>query len=122
MFGFSFFKPKDDLKQMPLPLNMPEFEEWSDRIITKAALPTKNLDSQKFALAGMILQSSPHDYLRPDLFYINLLKKAAADQVALQAMEDMKLKRAQKLKSASEAPTTSEPTIEKDMRTLQPLS
>lgn len=96
---FNRNKPTE-LEFRALPLNVPQFTEWSSRIIEAACLPTKNLETQKFALAGMILQTAPHDFMRPDEYYINLLRKAAADQLAMQVIEDLKLQREQRLKNS----------------------
>lgn len=87
----TWLKPR--LKFMPLPMNIPEFNEWSTRIINQACLPTKNLDTQKFALASMIMESGPDAFMRPDEYYVNRLRKAASDQVALQVISDLKEKR-----------------------------
>jgi phosphatidylserine/phosphatidylglycerophosphate/cardiolipin synthase-like enzyme len=81
----------------PLPMNIPQFNDWARRIIIQAGLPTNNLETQKFALASMILQTSPTDYFRPDQYYVDCLRKAASDQVALQVMEDIKIERAKKM-------------------------
>ena len=66
---------KKKLELHPLPMNLPEFNEWSARIIKKSQLPTKNLETQKFALAGMILHSDPHQFFRPDEYYVDLLRE-----------------------------------------------
>ena|ERR1700677_554010 len=84
------------LEQRPLPMTIAQFNDWSYRIINKAKLPTNDIDTQQFALAGMILQTSPHEFLRPDEYYVNLLKKAAADQCATQVIEDLRKKRAKR--------------------------
>jgi hypothetical protein len=88
---------RSKLKFKPLPMNIPEWEAWRDRIIDAAQLPTKNRETQEFALAGMILQTPPHEFMRPDEYYINLLRKAASDQVALQVMEDLKAARSKRV-------------------------
>jgi hypothetical protein len=74
-------------------MNIPEFNEWAERIIKAAELPTKNTETQRFALASMILQTAPHDFFRPDEYYVNLLRKAASDQLATQVMADIKAER-----------------------------
>lgn len=88
-------KPKE-LPLMPLPMNMPQFNEWSQRIIRQAGLPTENLETQQFALAGMIMQSDPTQFFRPDEYYVNCLRKAASDQLAMQLIEDLKIARAKR--------------------------
>lgn len=78
-------------------MDIPQFQEWSYRIIKKANLPTKNIETQQFALAGMILQSSPTEFFRPDEYYVDCLRKAAADQLAMQVIQDMKDRRAKEV-------------------------
>lgn len=92
LFNFKSSKPSFELKA--LPMDIPQFQEWSYRIIKKANLPTKNIETQQFALAGMILQSSPTEFFRPDEYYVDCLRKAAADQLAMQIIQDMKDRRA----------------------------
>lgn len=88
---------KKKLEYKALPLNIPQFQEWSERIIAAAQLPTKNVETQKFALAGMILQTSPTEFFRPDEYYIGLLRKAAADQLATQVIQDMQKERLERI-------------------------
>lgn len=99
-----WFKAKLILK--PLPMNMPQFEDWSRRIIREASLPTDNIDTQQFALAGLILQSSPTEFFRPDEYYVNALRKSASDQLAMQVIEDLREKR-QRLSAVTPSPTGS---------------
>lgn len=106
-----FLKRKSlELIPMPLPMTLPEFNEWSDRIIKQASLPTKNMDTQRFALASMILQTPPHEFMRPDAYYVYLLKKAASDQCAMQVIDDLKAAKQKQSQPASEAPTNPEIT------------
>lgn len=72
----------------PLPQGRAEFEEWSDRIIAGALLkcePGKEEDfkqSQKFALADMILHLGPSEDHKEDAHFIHYLRKVACNQVA----------------------------------------
>lgn len=93
---------RNKLELKPLPMNMPEFNDWAGRIITKAKVPTKSLDSLKFVLASLIAQTPPHEFFRPDEYYINCLRKAAADQLAVQVMEDIKASRNKKTSEATQ--------------------
>lgn len=88
-----FLFKKKPFELHPLPMNIPEFEAWSARVIKKAQLPTSHVESLRFALAGMILHSDPHQFFRPDEYYIDLLRKAASDQVATQVISDMQAAR-----------------------------
>lgn len=86
-------------------MNMPQFTEWSTRIINKAELPTENIETQMFALAGMILQSDPTQFFRPDEYYVDALRKAASDQLATQVIEDLREKRQQRLSAVTPQPS-----------------
>ncbi len=97
----------------PLPMGTGEFEEWSNRIISGALLPTRHLykadeenlaglgedlanklrndaasallifhESQKFALANMLMHLGPTESHKPDAFFIHSLRKFAVNQVA----------------------------------------
>ena len=107
----TWFKRSSSLELKPLPMNLPQFNEWSERIIKQANLPTSNLETQRFALAAMIAQTNPTEFFRPDEYYVNCLRKAASDQLAVQIMEDIKLERQKRIeeqnkKQASDATTS----------------
>ncbi len=83
------------LKQMneprPLPMGRAEFEEWSDRIISGALIkpncaadedPVRLIESQKFALANMLMHLGPTESHKPDAHFIHSLRKFAVNQVA----------------------------------------
>lgn len=69
------------LEPRPLPLGVKEFHAWADRVIA-GALITATPDSQKFALASMILHLGPTESHKPDAFFVHSLRKSAANQVA----------------------------------------
>lgn len=71
----------------PLPLGIKEFEEWSDRIISGALIPGATVESQKFALCGAIMSIGPTDDHKPDLYFIKVLRKSSANQVAQAKMQ-----------------------------------
>lgn len=64
-----------------LPTGRTEFEEWSDRIISGALLKA-DIQSQKFALANLLLHLGPTESHKPDAFFIHSLRKFAVNQVA----------------------------------------
>lgn len=75
----------------PLPMGRKEFDEWSERCISGAILPTAHLpdkeaelliESQKFALANMLMHLGPTESHKPDAFFIHSLRKFAVNQVA----------------------------------------
>ncbi len=72
----------------PLPMGKTDFDEWSERIIGGTLLPGGSddpqvfQDSQKFALANMLLHLGPTESHKPDAFFIHSLRKFAVNQVA----------------------------------------
>ena len=89
----SQFTPKDVIvdqmnEARPLPMGRTEFEEWATRIISGALLPGGKddpaifLESQKFALANMLMHLGPTESHKPDAFFIHSLRKFAINQVA----------------------------------------
>ena len=72
-------------ERRPLPMGVKEFEEWSDRIIAGAMIPLvegASTESLKFALADSILHLGPTESHKEDAYFIHMLRKAAANQVA----------------------------------------
>lgn len=84
-----------------LPVGMTEFETWSDRIID-ATGPLAERDSMKFALATQIMHLAPQRSSVPDRYFIRSLRKAAANQVASQVFQDIKVRQAELQKAAEE--------------------
>lgn len=72
----------------PLPMGVQEFQEWSERIISGALLPGGEEDpiifqeSQRYALANMLLHLGPTESHKPDAYFIHSLRKVAINQVA----------------------------------------
>ena len=64
-----------------LPVGMTAFHEWSDRIISGAALPATP-ESQKYCLANMLLNLKPTCAFETDVYFIHALRKFAINQVA----------------------------------------
>jgi len=110
--NFSFTPKEVIVDQMneprPLPMGITEFHEWSNRIISGALVPNEDgyyvgqdltrltkislpekieklkifQESQKFALANMLLHLGPTESHKPDAFFIHSLRKFAVNQVA----------------------------------------
>lgn len=73
---------KQLLEKRPLPVGVKEFHEWSDRIIKAAGLISKSED-QKYVLANVICNNcGPAVAFESDAYFINYLRKVAANQVA----------------------------------------
>lgn len=101
----------------PLPVGMEEFEVWSNRIIDSCGLPQVEGRSLKFALAGMILQISNGESFKPNAYFINALRKGAANQIAQAVMykakqEQREREEAEKAKQLAEAPPVEAPAVE----------
>ena len=69
-------------ERRPLPMGVTDFHEWSDRIISGALIPGATAESQKFALADMLLHLGPTESHKEDAFFIHSLRKFAINQVA----------------------------------------
>ena len=94
----SQFTPKGKiLEQMqeprPLPMGVKEFEEWSERIISGALIPTEDKDSLKAALASMLMSLGPTEDHKPDAYFIHALRKAATNEIAHAMFQDIKRKK-----------------------------
>lgn len=78
-------------EKRPLPLGMTEFEEWSDRIISGTLLPdnAQLRESQKYALANMLLHLSPTQDHETDGYFIKSLRKYAVNQIADAVRKDL---------------------------------
>lgn len=98
----SFFKRSKD----PLPCGVGSFENWSDLIIYKANVEADH-DSQKFALATMILSLGPTDAFKEDEYFVKALIKGAANQIAQNRMEYYKNKFKEKMNAEVEAQKSS---------------
>lgn len=72
----------------PLPLNRPEWEDWSERIISGAML-VADADSQRYSLANMLLHLGPTESHKPDAFFIHSLRKFAVNQVAVAVRDEI---------------------------------
>lgn len=101
----------------PLPLGRKEFTEWSDRIIAGAMLKCGSdesmedfIESQKFALADMIMHLGPAESHKPDAHFIHYLRKVACNQVA----HTMKVELQKELKAKVAAKEAAKAALEED--------
>lgn len=65
----------------PLPIGIPQFLEWSDRIIAGACVDADH-DDQRYALANEILHLKPTEDHKDDAYWIHILRKLAVNQTA----------------------------------------
>jgi hypothetical protein len=81
----------EQMKELrPLPMGVAEFHEWSERIISGACIPGASPESQKFALAEMIMHLKPVQDHCDDAHFIHTLRKGAVNQVAYAMMEEIR--------------------------------
>jgi hypothetical protein len=79
--GFSKLQRQLQEKR-PLPVGVKEFHDWSDRIINAAGLISRKED-QKYVLANVICNNcGPAVAFESDAYFINYLRKTAANQIA----------------------------------------
>lgn len=86
----------------PLPVGMKEFNEFADRIITKAG-PYADEDSMRFALASIVIHADATKAHYSDTYFLERLRKSAANQVASQVFQEIKQKQADAAKQQAEA-------------------
>lgn len=72
---------KGMLERQPLPMGRKQFMEWSDRIIALAMIDADH-ESQRFALADMILHLNATEDHKEDGYFVKILRKVAVNQVA----------------------------------------
>lgn len=76
-------------EKRPLPVGMTEFDIWSDRVISGTGLPATP-ESQKFALAQMLINLKPTEDHECDAYFIKALRKSAINQIAVAKMEQIR--------------------------------
>ncbi len=88
----------------PLPVGLSEFETWADSIIELSG-EFADKDSMKYAIASNLIHL-PHTKAKvPKAYFVNTLRKAAANQVASQVFQDIKIKQQQAIDTAKQALT-----------------
>src|ERR1700733_11205835 len=93
-----------------LPQGVTECHKWCDEIIQMAGLP--NNDSVRFALCVKILHLGETECNKAKEYFVRALKKAAANQVVSQIINDLKAKQEVEqlaAKAATAAPVTDIP-------------
>ena len=103
-----YFTPKSVIlnqlnEKRPLPLGMSEFQSWSDRIIAGAMLKATP-ESQKFALADMLLHLGPTVDHECDAYFIKSLRKYAINQVAVEVRKTLYASKEKRLETENSTP------------------
>lgn len=91
---------------IPLPTGMAEFTAWSDTIISLCG-PFADKDSMIFALCSILIHADAKHGALPYSYFVDRLRKSAANQVASQVFQDIKAKQA--AEAAKQAEVTSQP-------------
>ncbi len=95
----------------PLPLGRKEFMAWSDRIIAAAMIPA-DVQSQRAALADMILHLGPTEDHKEDAHFIKTLRKVSVNQVAHALFVEIRDETKARIKAAEEAQKLAEASHE----------
>lgn len=103
------WRAKKALQQKrPLPTGVKEFHEWSDRIIQGAQL-TATTESLKYTLANIICNNcGPTVAFETDHYFISLLRKHAANQVAVHIREEIYRKKKEEQSQGAATPPQGE--------------
>lgn len=72
-----------------LPVGLSQFDPWANSIIELSG-QFADLDSMKFALASQVLHLGAQRSSVPKNFFVQSMRKAAANQVASQVFQDIK--------------------------------
>lgn len=107
MFGMSGkdVNKQELTKKRSLPTGVKEFHEWSDRIIEGAML-TATPESQKFALANILINLGPTIAFETDVYFIHCLRKTAVNQVADAMRTEIRDAAKARLEKQNQAATT----------------
>lgn len=78
-----------------LPIGLKEFDIWSERIISQAAItqiddPVKAMRGFKWALAEMIFHLGPREAFKDDGHFVLSLRKGAVNETAMAVMRKIK--------------------------------
>lgn len=76
-----------------LPVGVTEFDAWADSIIELSG-PYADRDSMRFAIASILIHADSKFGALPKKFFIDRLRKSAANQIASQVFQDIKAKQA----------------------------
>jgi hypothetical protein len=76
-------------RRRALPIGAEDFEAWAWVIIKQASLPSTT-ESQKFALAEMLMHIKPTEDHESNAYFIKALRKSAVNQVAYAKMTQIR--------------------------------
>lgn len=87
-----------------LPVGMNAFNEFTNRILAQTGKYADE-DSMRYVMASAILHLDSKKGAVPDSHFVNVLRKAAANQVASEVFQQIKLKQEQKQAQSVEVTT-----------------
>lgn len=102
-----------------LPVGATEFEKWADSIIELSG-QFADRDSMIFAISSTLIHADAKHGSLPKAYFVNRLRKAAANQIASQMFQDIKLRQQaeqQKQQSTVEATPAQEQGAASDVQT-----
>ena len=85
-----------------LPVGMTEFNAWANSIIDLSG-EYADRDSMLFALATMVMHADAKHGTLPKRYFVSRLRKVAANQVAGQVFQDVKVRQAEAAAAAQKA-------------------
>ena len=93
---------------------MTQFEAWSESILELSG-PMADRDSMLFAVASILIHADSKYGSLPKSYFVNRLRKSAANQVASQVFQDIKVKQqklAEETAKAAQLEQTAAPSDE----------
>jgi hypothetical protein len=81
-----------------LPVGKTEFDSWADSIIELSG-PFADKDSMLFAIASILIHADSKFGAIPTKYFVDRLRKSAANQVASQVFQDIKTKQQEQQKA-----------------------
>jgi hypothetical protein len=88
-----------------LPVGMTEFHKFANEVIELSGKYADD-DSMKFAIASQVMHLGAQTSSAPKNYFVRSLRKAAANQVASQVFQDVKIKQQEAAKQAAAAEET----------------
>lgn len=82
-----------------LPVGLPQFYEWADSIIELSG-QYADRESMIFAISTILIHADSKFGALSKQYFVNRLRKSAANQVASQAFQDIKKRQEEALKQA----------------------
>lgn len=93
-----------------LPVGLTAFHKWADDIATLTG-PIADETSMKFAISSIVIHADAKHGSLPLQYFVRRLRKSAANQVASQVFQDVKLAQAEAAEAAKKAAEPREKAI-----------